>query len=55
MSPEQVEETQYNEKTDIWSTGAVLYEIITLRPPFTAKTPFALATNIVSAKIERIP
>lgn len=34
MSPEQINETNYNEKTDIWSAGCVLYEMVALRPPF---------------------
>jgi serine/threonine protein kinase len=34
MSPEQINEANYNEKTDIWSAGCVLYEMVALRPPF---------------------
>jgi len=34
MSPEQINECKYDEKSDIWSAGCLLYEIITLRPPF---------------------
>lgn len=34
MSPEQINETKYDEKTDIWSAGCVLYEMVSLRPPF---------------------
>jgi NIMA (never in mitosis gene a)-related kinase len=55
MSPEQINEASYDEKTDIWSTGCVLYEMVALRPPFQASNPIALATKIVDAKIERIP
>ena len=55
MSPEQIEEAHYNEKTDIWSTGCVLYEIIALRPPFEASNHLALAKKIIQGKIERIP
>lgn len=55
MSPEQVHEKQYDEKTDIWSTGCVIYELVSLFPPFTAKNHLALAEKIISGEIERIP
>lgn len=55
MSPEQINEAQYNEKTDIWSCGCVLYEMVALRPPFEASNHLALATKIIQGKIERIP
>ena len=55
MSPEQINEAQYNEKTDIWSAGCVLYEMVALRPPFEASNHLALAKKIILGKIERIP
>ena len=55
MSPEQVHEKQYDEKTDIWSLGCVIYELVSLLPPFTAKNHLALAEKIIEGKIERIP
>ena len=55
MSPEQINEASYDEKTDIWSTGCVLYEMVALKPPFTATNHLALATKIITGKIERIP
>lgn len=55
MSPEQINEAQYNEKTDIWSLGCILYEIIALRPPFEASNHLALAKRIIQGQIERIP
>jgi len=55
MSPEQVHEKHYDEKTDIWSTGCVIYELVSLMPPFTAKNHLALAQKIITGKIERIP
>ena len=36
MSPEQCNGQEYNEKSDIWSLGCVLYEMVTLKPPFRA-------------------
>lgn len=33
-SPEVWMDKPYDEKSDIWSTGCVLYETITLKPPF---------------------
>ena len=34
MSPEQINECEYNEKCDIWSLGCVLYELASLELPF---------------------
>jgi serine/threonine protein kinase len=33
-SPELCDNQPYNEKTDIWSLGVVLYELAALNPPF---------------------
>ena len=34
MAPEMVESQDYSFKADIWSLGCVIYEMITLKPPF---------------------
>ena len=33
-SPEVWKDLPYDEKSDIWSTGCVLYEAMMLKPPF---------------------
>jgi NIMA (never in mitosis gene a)-related kinase len=55
MSPEQINEAKYNEKSDIWSAGCLLYEIAALKPPFEATNHLALAMKIKSGKFERLP
>jgi serine/threonine protein kinase len=42
-SPELCENQPYNEKTDIWSLGVVLYELAALSPPFGGKFVFYVA------------
>lgn len=55
MSPEQIDENRYNEKSDIWSLGCFLYELASLRPPFEATNHLSLALKIKAGKVERIP
>ncbi|MFZ0751891.1 MAG: serine/threonine-protein kinase, partial [Pyrinomonadaceae bacterium] len=39
MSPEQLREKPVDQRTDIWSLGAVLHEMVTGTTPFAAPTP----------------
>ena len=55
MSPEQIDNIKYNEKSDIWSLGCFLYELTTLHPPFEANTHLNLARKIKSGKMDLIP
>ncbi|KAL6486709.1 hypothetical protein MHYP_G00061010 [Metynnis hypsauchen] len=55
MSPEQMNRMSYNEKSDIWSLGCLLYELCALSPPFTAYNQKELAEKIKEGKFRRIP
>eukprot|EP01031_Cornospumella_fuschlensis_P025836 gene25836-31202_t len=55
MAPEIVNEKSYDEKSDIWSLGCLLYELASLRPPFDAQNAVTLAMKINTGKFPRIP
>jgi len=55
MSPEQINEQNYNDKSDIWSLGCIIYEMAALHPPFKAANHLSLAMKIKEGKFARIP
>ncbi|CAM9182119.1 unnamed protein product, partial [Ectocarpus fasciculatus] len=55
LSPEIVSGQEYNEKTDIWSLGIILYELCALVTPFHGKSLLALAQAINEGKLDPIP
>lgn len=53
--PEIIESKPYNEKSDIWSIGCLLYQMATLSPPFPTSNMLALAKNIVEGRFKPLP
>uniref|UniRef100_A0A8C4R3E1 non-specific serine/threonine protein kinase n=1 Tax=Eptatretus burgeri TaxID=7764 RepID=A0A8C4R3E1_EPTBU len=45
----------YNEKSDIWSLGCLLYELCSLMPPFTGSNQKQLAEKIKEGRFKKIP
>ncbi|MCQ2819794.1 MAG: protein kinase [archaeon] len=54
-SPEVWKDQPYNNKSDIWSLGCVLYEMITLRPPFRAENMEGLYNKVIKGNFSKIP
>ena len=54
-SPEVWQDKPYDNKSDIWSLGCVLYEMITLNPPFRAGNMDELYKVVLSGNYPKLP
>ena len=55
LSPEMCEGLPYDQKSDVWSMGCVLYELMTLRKAFDGSSLPALVLNIVRGEYPEPP
>ncbi|XP_065669490.1 serine/threonine-protein kinase Nek1 isoform X7 [Hydra vulgaris] len=55
LSPEIVEGRPYNSKSDIWSLGCVLYELVTLKHAFEAINMKVLVMKIIRGSYSPLP
>jgi NIMA (never in mitosis gene a)-related kinase len=55
LSPEICQEKPYNQKSDIWSLGCMLYEMISLKHAFDAKNIKGLVLKILRGSYPPIP
>ena len=53
--PEIVKGKSYNEKSDIWALGCILYELCTYKHPFESNNPSILIQNILNKNPSPIP
>ena len=54
-SPEVWSDKPYDHKSDIWSLGCVLYESVTLKPPFRAEDMNGLYKKVLKGIYPKIP
>ncbi|XP_022112000.1 serine/threonine-protein kinase Nek4-like [Acanthaster planci] len=55
MSPEICKRKPYNQKSDMWAAGCVLYEMTALAHPFEASDFSSLVLNIMRGRYKAIP
>mmetsp|Transcript_21644 Transcript_21644/g.15483 ORF Transcript_21644/g.15483 Transcript_21644/m.15483 type:complete len:86 (-) Transcript_21644:344-601(-) len=51
MAPERINGLQYNYKCDIWSIGAIFFNLITGLPPFTGDSKDQFIKNVAKGDV----
>ena len=54
LSPEMCQDQPYNQKSDVWALGVILYELCTFRHPFNAGNHAALILKILTVNPDPI-
>jgi serine/threonine protein kinase len=52
--PEMIKNQEYLEKSDLWSFGCIIYELLNLSPPFEGDNPLTVAKNIVELNYKKL-
>lgn len=55
MAPEIIQNKRYDAKADLWSVGAILFQLVTGKPPFDGNNQYQLFQNILASNELQFP